>query len=574
MRRWGFTTWLLAGGVLVALALVIAQVVHLRHQACDDAYITYRFADNLVDGMGLRWNPTSPPCEGYTNLLHLLLIAALHCMGVDLPVASLAVSIAAVLGIVAVLATVIPWRERTAPLVALPTFVLLATQDLRVHASSGLETVLFGFLAVAFVALMPRLLGPARQVGWGMLCGALGLALVWARPDGGLVVVMALAVVTFVCWREKNNWRGAVACGLTFAVALLAYVAWKLVYFGHLLPNPYYMKATQPGWPGLGPTLEYLSAYRWELLVGVGVMAGAAVRRGRAAPARQRDRLVPMITLAVFGAWLAYTARIVHEIGFSHRFSWHLIPLLTFGATAAASGLLGRIGARPWIAAASWLVLALELGTVAWRVPSALSSLGSPATVPPLSQQFERMGVALHDFGRGWDLRILCSNAGITPFLSRAHHIDPAGLTDDGFCRRTPEAERNLYVATMRPDVILWYLPPASAGATSLADDPRLSSSRYIREWCLAAPESMDEGTKVSIRGMPMDHTSQQLFDQAVFLREFTTLVGEMSCGQHRWRMFAYVVRTSPSHDALVKFLSERVDIAAADVDPDGWPPK
>jgi hypothetical protein len=38
----------------------------------DDAMVAMRYAKNLADGFGLRWNPGEPPVEGYTNLLWTL----------------------------------------------------------------------------------------------------------------------------------------------------------------------------------------------------------------------------------------------------------------------------------------------------------------------------------------------------------------------------------------------------------------------------------------------------------------------------------------------------------------------
>src|SRR5690348_14687575 len=41
----------------------------------DDAYISYRYAHNLMQGYGLVYNPGGERVEGYSNLLYVLLIA-------------------------------------------------------------------------------------------------------------------------------------------------------------------------------------------------------------------------------------------------------------------------------------------------------------------------------------------------------------------------------------------------------------------------------------------------------------------------------------------------------------------
>src|SRR5689334_10099421 len=70
--RWLFP--LLVGFVAPAVLLV----VNMRRAApltIDDAYITFRYARNLVRGLGLVYNP-GERIEGYTNFLWTILVAA------------------------------------------------------------------------------------------------------------------------------------------------------------------------------------------------------------------------------------------------------------------------------------------------------------------------------------------------------------------------------------------------------------------------------------------------------------------------------------------------------------------
>ena len=48
----------------------------------DDAYISFRYARNLIEGHGLVYNP-GERVEGYTNLVWTLFIAAGMKMGID-----------------------------------------------------------------------------------------------------------------------------------------------------------------------------------------------------------------------------------------------------------------------------------------------------------------------------------------------------------------------------------------------------------------------------------------------------------------------------------------------------------
>ncbi len=568
--------WALAGIGGGSVALALAAIVHQRHCAIDDAYITFRYADNLVDGLGLRWNPDSAPCEGYTNLLHLLGVAGLHRLGMEHAAAALLISLAAVLGLAVLLARQVPWRSAWAPAVLAPGIVLFANHDLQVHASRGLETVLFATMAIGFVVATQRLVARPGGLLRGVATGGAGFLLLLTRPDGGLVVAFGLSAAFLALRRRGLSCRGPVAAGAAFAAALGAYAAWKLSYFGYLLPNPFYLKATAPGWNGVQPMLDYLAAYRWELgvaallLVAAGLLARAPVRSHAAGADAGPGSFVPMLVLALASAWFVYGLRIVHEGGYDHRFSWHLVPLIAYAATVATADIGRRLPAQRWIGIGAWLALACASVAIAPQVASTVRLLGEPPPRLPMMEQFRRFGEIVRDAGHGWSLKLLCTNAGVTPFVARAHHMDPVGLTDDGFCLRTPEEQRAAYLQNLRPDVVAWYLFPASPGATSFADDERAGRSTYVQEWCLGS-ERIDEAAKLVFNRGSVDDRMHRVFFQMALLRDLGTFVGEMTCGVRGWRYFIYVWRSSPRHDELVAYLASRVDVPARDVDFLGW---
>ena len=69
----------LIGAAAVIVGLAAAAWVSWT---CDDAFISYRYARNLVEGSGLVYNP-GERVEGYTNLLWTLWIAAGLALHVD-----------------------------------------------------------------------------------------------------------------------------------------------------------------------------------------------------------------------------------------------------------------------------------------------------------------------------------------------------------------------------------------------------------------------------------------------------------------------------------------------------------
>ena len=93
------TPWLVAG-LLIALG---AWVWSQQAVAFDDAWITYRYAENWVAGHGLVFEPGAERVEGYSNPLWLAISATALWLGGDpfavtraLGVASYLIAIAAV----------------------------------------------------------------------------------------------------------------------------------------------------------------------------------------------------------------------------------------------------------------------------------------------------------------------------------------------------------------------------------------------------------------------------------------------------------------------------------------------
>src|SRR4249920_1270831 len=84
-----------------AAALLLMLLNGIGHSwVNDDAFISFRYAKNLVEGRGLVYN-TGERVEGYTNFLWTVIIAAGMGLGID------PVTLAIGLGIIFSLATIL-----------------------------------------------------------------------------------------------------------------------------------------------------------------------------------------------------------------------------------------------------------------------------------------------------------------------------------------------------------------------------------------------------------------------------------------------------------------------------------
>src|SRR5205809_3666354 len=87
--------------LFVLIALAIAVRVYVGQSTgfqFDDAWITYRYAENLAAGKGFVYND-GEFVEGSTAPLFVLLLSVLHFAGFAIPQSSLAISLAATFGL-------------------------------------------------------------------------------------------------------------------------------------------------------------------------------------------------------------------------------------------------------------------------------------------------------------------------------------------------------------------------------------------------------------------------------------------------------------------------------------------
>ncbi len=298
--------WMLAG--LAALfAIGIARAVQLAW-VCDDAFISLRYAENLVAGHGLVYNP-GERVEGYTNLLWTLLLAAWLRAGVDPIRAAELPGIAAYAGLALVLAWE-SWRRSRAPgraFLPLAAALVLVCDDFQVWATGGLETSLFGLLAAA--GLLATRDAPERAARPGLAGVLLALA-VLTRPDG--LLFAAAGVASWWLPRDRRpprERRRAALATLAPAVAVVAVlVAWKLAYYGELLPTAFYSKSATR--PYVGQGMLYLGVYlakNWFLLAAAALALLATAGGARALPrAARADELFWLASAALFVAYIVW----------------------------------------------------------------------------------------------------------------------------------------------------------------------------------------------------------------------------------------------------------------------------
>jgi arabinofuranosyltransferase len=410
-----------------------AAAWHSASLACmaDDAYVSFRYARNLVAGSGLVYNP-GERVEGYTNLLWVMLVAGGLKLGLH------AELVATLLGAGALVATFAATTALARRVVgdggwrlALAGALLAAMGPVLLWALAGLETGLFTALVVA--GALHALRAPERLRAM-LASGALfGLATL-ARPDA-VVLAVAFGAAGCAALRGESAWRRRGAAALLFAVGfapiVLPWFAWRVRYYDAWPPNSFHAKATSAGLATLGAMYARGFVLEYPALFGAtiaGVFAAAVGPEWKAT-----RRTVLPITGALAG-WSAYVVAVGGDYMALYRFFAPVLPFAAVVTLALAAPWLAR-GARPWHQAAAAL---LPLSVAAACVRPSLASLGDEVrtrSVEPVSQQRARVA-AWALAGRSLasilprDATIAVSNCGALPYYADLFTIDQSGLCD------------------------------------------------------------------------------------------------------------------------------------------------
>lgn len=451
--------WLL---VLVLTALNVLHAVRIGPN--DDAFITYRVARNLANGLGPVFNPGERVLS-ITTPGYMLLLAASSVLNQDFVALGLLWS---GLGLLATGALLIdasrlePERHPLLASLAAAVAVALTLSNPLLSAALGMETPLYlAALLAVFAAYRRALQQPAASQGWLLATAAAAAAAFLIRPDGLLA-----GLVVGVHWLATQHrgaqrwgpvpWR-ALALGLALVLPWLLF-AWS--YYGSPVPNTLAAKITQGlpdregqwgrqllevgrQWIGANPLAAALA------LVGLAMAVrptASGLRYTPAQPAGLRLRRLMLVWAVCYvGIHVALRAR---------GYFWYYVPLAPLVALLAGDGAAGvvrwldrwRAGplhSRLWGVARPLLVASLLI-VLFYPVLAPARAL---ASVPPPGQRdtvYRQTGLLLRE---------LCSQPGHEPvgmaeigilgYVSDCQVLDFSGLLQPKLAHlRLPAAEK------------------------------------------------------------------------------------------------------------------------------------
>jgi arabinofuranosyltransferase len=419
--------------LVAAICLILILHVNYLRFVCDDAFISFRYAKNFVEGNGLVYN-LGERVEGYTNFLWTLLLGVFMKIGLD------AVAVSQVLGVLFSLATVfvlLRLNRRLYPADNLFNYLaplfLVCCGAYAAWSTGGLETSFFTFLvflgAFFFISGMT---GPKHLALSGL---AFTLACM-ARPDG---LVFAGVTFLFLCYqiifsktvRLRNLWVWSVP----FLLPFLAYFLWRWSYYGDLLPNTFYVK--MGGRILLDRGLVYLFDFIgrfwiWLMVIPL-LFLGKSMRLNR-----NLKMVIPYFTslILVFSCYVAYVGG-----DFMDMFRF-LVPVLPFFFFLAQEGFRGMFhhyqplcSRKQRMSLIASQILLTGLAVFLLARPSRESNkvwsrenTDSIGMLREYTRVWSKVGLMFKDVARPKE-SLATTAAGAIPYYSELYAIDQLGLT-------------------------------------------------------------------------------------------------------------------------------------------------
>lgn len=330
-------------GFLGVICLVFVYLCFQTKFVQDDAFITFRYVENFVNGNGLVFN-IGEKVEGYTNFLWLILLSIFAVMGMNMIDISQYLSVGfGVMTLIMVfkISTLIRLKseekagkkvkaavnENPAKLLDLIPVILTAfVGAFQYWSISGMETSMF--VALSFLGIYYYLRDmdkPGVVYNYPVVLFLASLT----RPEGMYVfgiIILHKIVMTFM--REKG---GAIKTLLSkdnlitygvYVLPTLLFMLFRLSYYGYPFPNTFYAKTgfsavyLETGW---GYFWDFASGY---LLWGIAFIAPLILLK--------RKEVFPQVSLLVM-LYFLYTIYII-SIGGDvlplYRFFFFVGPLV------------------------------------------------------------------------------------------------------------------------------------------------------------------------------------------------------------------------------------------------------
>jgi hypothetical protein len=323
--------------VAIIVLILLLHVNYLRF-VCDDAFISFRYAKNFVEGNGLVYN-IGEKVEGYTNFLWTLLLSLFMKMGLD------PVIMSQVLGVLFSLATVfllLRLNRRLYPednlFNYLAPFFLACCGAYAAWSTGGLETSLFTFLVLLGSFLLISGIDQPKHLAYSGMAFAL---VCMTRLDGLILVFVTFGFLLYLLLiKKKVEAKSLLLWSLSFLILFVLYFVWRWSYYGKILPNTFYIKVAGAAYyqQGFAYLLSFVERFWiWFMLIPLFFL-------GKGMKLNAKLRMVVFYFTSMILVFSCYVVYVGGDFMDMFRFFVPILPFLFFLIQEGFRGLYSYLG--------------------------------------------------------------------------------------------------------------------------------------------------------------------------------------------------------------------------------------
>lgn len=425
----------------------------------DDAFISFRYANNFISGNGLVYN-VGENVQGYTNFLWIFLLSGFKMLNFDYTVSSLFINVLSYLLLVYTF-YLIAKREfyNSNEKIIFSTLLFASSPNLLIWSvGGGLEGPLFSFLClislynfITYKSNVNLILGVSLAV-LATLC----------RPEGLLFFLFGLFYL-LINDKLRKSFKVFIFLLLSYLLLLTPYLIWLFWYYGDIIPNTFYAKVSA-NFEQLKEGFRY--SYRFFMSISL-----SSLFLFLAVKDYKTHSTFTKYCINIFIIYLAYIVGIGGDFMFSYRF---FIPIMPFFIFVVISSIfkLPQIQmpeeskkVKSGFVFIMFLIISYNLLSLSFLHKTEIKNYS----------MIENGEITANYFNNNFphDNTIALSAIGAFGFYSKMKILDVLGLTNKEIAlSKVPNNEDHLYshnrsnakyVLDRKPDIILFGMPLGEA---------------------------------------------------------------------------------------------------------------
>jgi len=481
-------------GIPILLAFA-SNAIQMWHHVYDDAFITYRYAKNLSLGYGITWNPGHAPTEGYTNFLLVIVLAPFIKGGIDplLVTRVLSYFSAVAMSIIIFIVAKRRYGCTTSSAMMIASLILLAQQT-RTLCLVGLETVIYAFLLLINFHVGIEFIY-SRRIYSSVLFSVLIIFTMLLRPEAAFLYLAMLLLYCIYRGPRQILELKPLILGLLILLTLGGtYLVWKVLYFGHIFPNAFYIKVSNSLFISpLGIRTVFHFVSNNVLLIALSYASILFCFNG-VKEHHQKSKISILLGMALVLLYVCFFVRTDTLMDIGGRFMYPLLPILIYMSIPILASTLEVL--ESWTTKSVLTFSGMVFSVLLIFGPGdVLHIYGNMKLLAPNDSRKTdnsefRIAKALSTFPGIESIRIAFGDSGVIPYFTGSVWLDVVGLNDGVIARSRNKKELIDHFFHFQADIVIhpgskdysWinYGHGPLGDYSSWADDPRWDDYAYI----------------------------------------------------------------------------------------------